>query len=138
MAPAPPTALDVPEEQRQGMIAAYQTRQGVKGVIAALPLSDAAREQIVQDALRGSRDAKHAWPERGMIEDIADQAARITVPVRIIVGSADVVETEASLRAAFGKVIPGTTFTVLPGLSHMAPLEAPGEVVDAIRSGLSA
>ena len=137
IAPAPPNALDVPEEQRQGMIAAYQTRGGVEDIIAALPLSDAAREQIVQDALRGSLAAKHAWPEEGMIEDIADRALRISVPVHVIVGSADVVETPDSLRAAFGKMIPGTTFSVLPGISHMAPLGAPTAVVDAIRSVLS-
>ena len=133
MAPAPPTALDVPQEQRQGMIAAYQTRDGVMGIISALPLSDAHREQIVEDALRGSPDAKRAWPEQGMIEDISEQASGITVPVRIIVGGADVVETADSLRAAFGKVIPNAEFVVLPGVSHMAPLEATAEVVEAIR-----
>jgi pimeloyl-ACP methyl ester carboxylesterase len=56
------------------------------------------------------------------------------VPVRVIVGSADVVETEASLRAFFGKVIPSAKFLVVPGVSHMAPLEATAAVVIAIRS----
>ncbi len=138
MAPAPPNALDVPEEQRQGMVAAYQTREGVMGIVSALPLSDAHREQIVEDALRGSPEAKRAWPEQGMIEDISNEASRITAPVHIIVGSADVVETEASLRAAFSKVIPSAGYTVLPGVSHMAPLEATAEVVSAIRSAQSA
>ncbi len=138
MAPAPPTALDVPEAQREAMIASYQSREGVMGVIAALPLSDVAREQIIEDALRGSPGAKRAWPEHGMTEDISAQASRITVPAHIIVGGADVVETEASLRAAFSKVIPTAKYTVLPGVSHMAPLEATSEVVDAIRSAQSA
>ncbi len=134
MAPAPPTPLAVPEDQRRAMITAYQTREGVAAIIAALPLSDASREQIIEDALRGSPDAKRAWPEQGMIEDITRQAAEIAVLVHVIVGSADVVETEASLRAAFGKIIPGAEFIVLSGLSHMAPLEAPARVADAIRS----
>jgi len=134
VAPAPPTALDVPEQQRQGMIAAYQTREGVLGIIRALTLSDAHGEQIVEDVLRGSPGAKRAWPEKGMTEDISAKASQIAVPVRIIVGGADTVETEASLRAAFGKVLPGTDFVVLPGVSHMAPLEATAEVVNAIRS----
>ena len=137
MAPAPPSPLDVPEEQRQAMVVAYQTRDGVAGIIAALPLTDAAREQIIEDALRGSPGAKRAWPEQGMIEDIAQEASDIAVPVHVIVGSADVVETEASLRAAFGKVLPGTHFIVLPGVSHMGPLEATAQVVDAIRSALA-
>ena len=138
MAPAPPTGLGVPEKQRQGMIASYQTREGVMGIISALPLSEAYREQIIEDALRGSPGAKRAWPETGMIEDISEQASRITVPVRVIVGSADVVETEPSLRAAFGKANSSTEFIVLPGVSHMAPLEATAEVADAIRAAQAA
>jgi pimeloyl-ACP methyl ester carboxylesterase len=53
-----------------------------------------------------------------------------------MVGGAGGVETPDSLRAAFGK-IPGVQFTVLPGVSHMAPIEATGEVVAAIRSALT-
>ena len=134
MAPAPPSPIDLTEEQRQAMIASYQTREAMMNVISAIPLCDALREQIVDDALNGSAEAKRAWPEQGTKEDIRDQASRITVPVRVIVGSADVVETEASLRAAFAKAIPGTEFVVLPDVSHMAPLEATAEVVSAIRS----
>ncbi len=138
MAPAPPVPLEVPEAQRQAMAVAYQTREGVMAIIADLPLSAASREQIVEDAVSGAPAAKRAWPEQGMALDISDQAARIDVPVHIIVGSADVVETEASLRAEFGKVLPSTNFTVLPGVSHMAPLEATAQVVEAIRSALMA
>ena len=134
IAPAPPTALEVSEQQRQGMIAAYQTREGVLGIIRALTLSDAHREQIVEDVLRGSPGAKRAWPEKGMTEDISAEATQIAVPVRIVVGDADTVEPVASLRDAFGKVLPDTDFIVLPGVSHMAPLEATAQVVNAIRS----
>ncbi len=143
VAPAPPTTLDVPEEQRQGMIASYGSPAGAEKVIEILSppqLSEASRkrimeyrQQIIEDTLCGSPGAKRAWPEQGMLEDITEQASKITVPVRIIVGSADTVETEASLRAAFGKAVPGTDFVVLPGVGHLAPLEATAEVVNAIR-----
>ncbi len=136
VAPAPPTALDAPEEQRQGMIAAYESREGVMGIIADLPLSDAQREQVIEDALSGSPAAKRAWPEQGMTKDIREQASGITVPVHVIVGSADPVEPEASLREAFGKVIPGAAFTVLAGVGHLAPIEASGKVGAAIRAAL--
>ncbi len=129
--------LEVPEEQRQAMAVAYQTREGVMGIIANLPLSEVSRQQIVEDAVSGAPTAKRAWPEQGMAMDIRDQAVRIDVPVHVIVGSVDVVETEASLRKDFGEVLPSTTFTVLPGVSHMAPLEATSQVVDAIRSALT-
>ncbi len=138
IAPAPPTALEVPVEQRQGMIAAYQSREGVMGIISALSLSEVHRELIIGEILRGSPGAKRAWPEQGMVEDITEQASGIAVPTHIIVGGADVVESPDSLRTAFGKVLPGIQFAVLPGVSHMAPLEATGEVVSAIRSALTA
>jgi len=137
IAPAPPSALEVPKEVRQKMVESYQGREGVMGIISALPLTNDRRELIVEEILRGSPGAKRAWPEQGMIEDISAKASKITVPVHIIVGSADVVETEASLRRAFGKVIPSAKFTVLPGASHMAPLEATAEVVNAIRAAQS-
>ena len=137
VAPAPPTPLDVPEERRRGYIALYQTREGAETVIGNMTparLPDAYREQIIEDTLCGSPGAKHAWPEEGMIQDISEKSSKITVPVRVVVGAADKVETEASLRVAFGKVIPGAEFVVLPGVGHMAPLEATAEVVNAIRS----
>jgi len=59
------------------------------------------------------------------IEDISAKASKITVPVRVIVGGADTVEKEASLRAAFGKVIPSAEFVVLPGVGHMAHSRRP-------------
>lgn len=137
VAPAPPTALAVPEKQRQGMLQSYQSREGAEmviGILSALPLSDAHREQIIEDILSGSADAKRAWPENGMIADISDAASRIAVPVRVIVGDADNIESESALRAAFGKVIPSADFVILPGVGHLAPLEATTGLVDAIRS----
>ena len=69
-----------------------------------------------------------------MIADISAEAARIAVPVHIIVGSADVVESEGSLRTAFATVLPAARFTVLPGIGHLSPLEAPAELAAAIRN----
>ncbi len=136
-APAPPTPLDVPEDVRRGYIDLYQSREGAELVIRNLtphPLSDAFREQIIEDTLRGSSGAKRARPEKGMSADISDEASRIAVPVHVIVGGDDRVETEASLRAAFGKVLEGVNFVVIPGVGHIAPLGAPAKLASAIRS----
>ena len=141
IAPAPPTPLDVPEEQRQGMIASYETHEGVEtviGILSARPLSDEHRDQVIEDTLRGAPGAKRAWPERGMATDVSEQASRIEVPVCVIVGADDNVESEDSLRAAFGNVVPRAEFIVLPGVGHLAPLEAVAEVVGAIRSAMAA
>ena len=140
-APAPPTPLNVPEEQRKGYINLYQSREGAELVIRNLTphaLPDAFREQIIEDTLRGSPGAKRAWPEQGMIADISDEASRIDVPVHIIAGGDDSVEPEASLRAAFGKVLQRVDFVVIPGVGHIAPLEAPAKLADAIRSAQTA
>ncbi len=141
IAPAPPTPMNVPKEQREQMIASYQARQGaetVVGILSERRLTDAHREQVIEDTLRGAPDAKRAWPERGMTKDISEKASEIDVPVRVIVGSADKVESETALRAAFHEALPGTQFVVLPGVGHLSPLEATAEVVDAIRSALLA
>ena len=141
VAPAPPTALDVPEEQRRDIVAAYQAREGVEvaiGRLTALPLSKTLREQVIEDSLSGTPDAKRAWPEEGMISDISNEASKILVPVHVIVGGADNIETESSLRAAFSGVLPGPEFTVLPGVGHLAPLEAPAELAGAIQAVLTA
>ena len=140
VAPAPPTALPVPQEQRQGMISAYQVREGAEaviGILAARPLTDAFREQVIEDTLRGSAGAKQAWPETGMVQDITAQASKIAVPVHIIVGSADNIESEGSLRKAFAGVVPQAAFVVLDRVGHLAPLEAATELVAAIRSAQS-
>jgi pimeloyl-ACP methyl ester carboxylesterase len=137
VAPAPPTPLHVPKEVRQSYVDLYQTRSGAETVISNLTphsLSEAYRKQIIEDTLRGSSDAKRAWPEKGMVEDISEKTSKITVPIHVIVGGDDSVEPEASLRAAFGKVIQGVEFSTIPGVGHMAPLEAPDELVNAIRS----
>lgn len=137
IAPAPPTALQAPEEQRDQMLESYQSRDGAEQAIKVLtanPLPQSRRETVIGDILSGSPEAKRAWTENGMIEDISAQAARIKIAVHVVVGSADVVEPEPSLRSAFGKVIPRTAFTVIPGAGHLSPLEATTELAAAIRA----
>lgn len=140
-APAPPGPLDVPLADREGYVALYQSRQGAEIVIGNLTphaLPEAAREQIVADTLRGSLAAKQAWPLQGMVDDIRTETSRIDVPVHVIAGGDDRVEPEASLRAAFGTVLRDVRYTVIPGVGHIAPLEAPAELARAIRSARNA
>jgi pimeloyl-ACP methyl ester carboxylesterase len=71
---------------------------------------------------------------QGMLADISAATSRIAVPVHIIAGGDDAVEPEISLRSAFGKVLRRVEFTVIPGVGHIAPLEAPAALAQAIRS----
>lgn len=136
-APAPPMPLDVPQDVREAYVGLYQSREGAEVVLRNLTphhLPEVFREQVIDDTLRGSAGAKEEWPLRGMTTDISAETAQITVPVHVIAGSDDAVEPEASLRAAFARVLRQVDFTVIPGVGHIAPLEAPSALAEAIRS----
>ena len=134
VAPAPPTPMPVPEPQRAAMLASYQSREGVLQaltVLAGSPLSDAAREKVIEDTLRGASDAKRAWTEQGMIEDVTAGLNTVTIPITIVIGDRDQVEHEAALRQIFGRFLPQATFRVLTGAGHLSPIESPDAVANA-------
>jgi pimeloyl-ACP methyl ester carboxylesterase len=64
--------------------------------------------------------------------DISEQAAAITVPVCVIVGSEDQVEKETALREALLPLVPHAKFEIIEGVGHLLPLEDPREVAEAI------
>jgi pimeloyl-ACP methyl ester carboxylesterase len=141
VAPAPPTPMPVPAAQRTAMFASYTSREGVQQaltVLAGSPLSDVAREQVVEDTLRGAPGAKQEWTERGMIEDITSGMEAVTIPTLVVIGDRDQVEHESALRQSFGRFLPHATFRVLAGVGHLSPIERPGEVAAACVDFLAA
>jgi 3-oxoadipate enol-lactonase len=141
IAPAPPTPMPVPETIRTAMLAQYSSRAGVLQALAVLggeSLSSELREQVIEDTLRGAPEAKRAWTERGMIQDVTAGLESVTLPVIIVVGDRDQVEHEAALRDTFGRLLPQTKFRVLQGVGHLSPLEAPDALADSCRSMLRA
>ena len=60
-----------------------------------------------------------------MVQDIAAQASKITVPVHIIVGGADIIEPEPYLRKVFASAVPHASFAVLDGVGHLYHLKLP-------------
>jgi pimeloyl-ACP methyl ester carboxylesterase len=140
VAPAPPTPLHAPDEQKRSMLASYTTPEGIGDalkVISHRPLTIAQRLQVTEDSLGGAEAAKVAWVSQGMVLDISEQAASITVPVCVIVGSADQVEKEAAVRESLLPLVPHAKFKTIEGVGHLSPLEGPDEVAGAI-SGLVA
>lgn len=141
VAPAPPTPMQVPEEVRAGMLASYQSREGVQqalGVLAGSPLSHDLHEQVIADTLRGEAGAKRAWPDGGMTQDISAGLQGATLPVDVLIGEHDQIEHEAVLRPALSRLLPQATFTILPEAGHLLPLEAPKAVALACERMLSA
>ena len=141
IAPAPPTPMPVPEAVRAGMLQSYGSREGVLQALAVLggeALSSALREQVIEDTVRGAQEAKRAWTERGMIEDITAGLDAVKLHVIVVVGDRDQVEHEAALRDIFARFLPQTNFRVLQGIGHLSPLEAPEALADACKSLLDA
>lgn len=140
VAPAPPTPMQVPAEVRAGMLASYQSREGVQqalGVLAGSPLPHALHEQVIADTLRGEAEAKRAWPDRGMIEDVSAGLRGVTLPVNVLIGERDQIEREAVLRPAVSRLLPQATFTIIPEVGHLLPLEAPEAIASACERMLS-
>jgi len=137
VAPAPPGPLEMPADEREGIVSNYCSRAGVEtviGILTSRPLTSDQREQVIEDTLASPLAAKRAWPDSGMAKDIRSRARQVVVPIRVVVGENDIVETESALRTAFGEFYPAADFVVIPGTGHLAPLEAPSAVVDAIRT----
>jgi len=131
VAPAPPTPVLVPDQEKQMRLAGYRSEEGVEmvlGILAGRPLSEAHRRQVIEDTLGGQEEAKEAWIDQNMAVDISSAASAIEVPVDVIVGDVDKVETEEVLRREIPRFIRNVRFHILVGVGHLAPLEASEEI----------
>jgi pimeloyl-ACP methyl ester carboxylesterase len=97
-------------------------------VLGGRDLPAPLREQVLADILAGHPDAKRAWTDRGMTQDITAMISGLQLPIEIVVGERDHVEPPARLEAAYAPVLPQMRMTVLKGVGHLSPLEAPEAV----------
>jgi uncharacterized protein (TIGR02246 family) len=137
VAPSPPSPMALADEQRAAMAASYESRESVSwvldNVLTANPLSPAYREQVIADSLRGAPQARAAWPNAAMLEDITREVHAIDVPVMVIAGERDQVDRVETLQRELLPRIAGARLHVLPGVGHLSPLEAPATVAKLIR-----
>ncbi len=139
VAPAPPNPQILAPEAHEMQKHAYDNAENVAGAIAFLtqrPLSETLRKRVIEDSLRGSVAAKYSWPNEIQFEDIADAAEKIRVPTLILAGQNDRERPVSAQMADVASRIPGAELVVIPNAGHLLPLEAPGEVANAIRSFL--
>ncbi len=73
----------------------------------------------------------HANPERGLKPPAAQRLHELRVPVLAIVGEYDTPDFRA-ITEIIGRQAPGAQALVIPGVGHMANMEAPEQVNDAI------
>ena len=140
VAPAPPTPMEVPKEQREAALNSYLSPAGVEialTILTSRQLSPELRKQVTDDTLGGTLAAKRGWFEQGMTLDISELVGNINVPTTVVVGDADRVENESVLRRELASRISGTEFIILPGVGHLSPLEAPTELAAAITTAIT-
>jgi pimeloyl-ACP methyl ester carboxylesterase len=136
VATAPPTPLALPAEAIAAMQSAYASRESVGAAIdhmlTAKPLAPALREQVIEDSLRGAPGAKLAWPARTSREDICDALASIDVPVLVVGGECDRVDSLAVLQAELMPRLADAELRVLAGTGHLSPLESTAALAQCI------
>ena len=74
--------------------------------------------QVAVDGLAGALEGTAVRP------DSTPTLGTITVPTLVLAGEADTISPAAEMRA-LADAIPGSSFRVLPGAGHLAPMEAP-------------
>lgn len=136
IAPSPSSPLILSQEDRDRLTGAYSSREAVEfvidNVLTAKPLSPALREQVIEDSLSAATEAKAAWPDIAMREDITNEVASIDVPVRVISGELDRVDTPETLQRELLPRIPHAAMMIVPGTGHLSPLESPQEIAGYI------
>ena len=136
VAPSPPSPMRLSDEQRAVMAGAYASRESVEwvldNVLTATRLSGDVREQAVADSLAGATQAKLAWPNVAMLDDITREVSAIDVPVLVVSGDRDQVDRIETLQEQLLPRIGGARLHVLPGVGHLSPLEAPAQVAAVI------
>lgn len=142
---APPRPLPsvTPEFQDQ-LVHAYDSEDSAAGVISTVlttvELSPATLATAVSDARASDEAARVEWPLRGITQDITGQAKRVEVPVLVVVGADDQVESPADTKEFLLPYLATSRLMVLPAVGHLVPLEAPGALareIDAFVASLA-
>lgn len=138
VAPSPPVPLNLPPDALAAMESAYVSQASVEaaidGMLSAKRLAAASRQRVIEDSLRGSPEAKAAWPRYASQEDISREVASIEVPTTVISGELDRVDSVATLRDELLPRIPQARMHVLPETGHLSPLESPDQVAALIHA----
>jgi pimeloyl-ACP methyl ester carboxylesterase len=128
VSPSPPVPEPIPDADRQSLLDSYGNQSAtVQKVqkITNMPLSETAQAQIIADDLRTAKPAWDAWLLAGSREDISARMERVTVPVRIIVGSDDhALPPDVQPRLVL-PYLKNATLTTLAGAGHLLPWEVP-------------
>lgn len=132
VAPAPPVPVGITRAQQNALVHAYDTTgtvgQAIDHALTHQGLSPELRAQVVEDSLRGSPEARDAWPRCGLVQDIGNTVTDIEVPVLVLAGDDDHVDLPDTLAAHLMPRIPTAELQLLTRTGHLSPLEVPEQV----------
>jgi 3-oxoadipate enol-lactonase len=135
VAPATPTPSHLSEDAKQQQVHAYDNRETVTQTIAFLTARtpDAETvEQIVEDSLSGTPEAKLAWPTSAMLEDISPEVSKITVPTLVLAGERDQLDSVEQHRREVIARISGARLEIIADSGHLLPIDEPVRTARAI------
>ncbi|KAJ7704482.1 Alpha/Beta hydrolase protein [Mycena rosella] len=145
--PAPLGRLELPAEMREQQIAMSSSRESVELVLRHVVLgSDVGTDELrhlVNDFVGGREQAKLAWPKYAMMEDYGGLASKegvegLKIPIAVVVGGLDKIETAEGVDERVVQVLKkagaSVKMTVLDGVGHLMPVEAPKELENIIRN----
>ena len=92
---------------------------------------EAARERYGSEDYRAARGVVREVLVRVLAERYEEPLGRLTCPVDLVFGENDPV-TPPAIGEAAARLLPSARCTVLPGVGHLTPLEAPGALRDAV------
>jgi pimeloyl-ACP methyl ester carboxylesterase len=87
----------------------------------------------VTSALESCHPRAAAWAQRAMASrpDSLQDLASVTVPSLVVVGEEDVLSPPSDADA-MTSALPNGELTVIPGVGHLTPIEAPAAVAAAL------
>ncbi|KAL7915886.1 alpha/beta-hydrolase [Trichoderma velutinum] len=150
VAPAPPGPLSLPQDMKEQQIRAYDSTTNAEAVIRSVltvpgspAITDAVVRDVAGDMVRGNKFAKSAWPQYGSAEDIRPIFRLVEVPVLVVAGKSDVVESPEKMitevqedlnsrRSGQAKLV------IIEDSGHLLPIEKPDEVASAVKEFVQA
>jgi len=116
----------VAEDMLGKMLSPETIRQSPQTVRDLRAMMEAVPPRTIETALTAMRDRA----------DFTSLLPKLTIPLQIIVGQDDVIAPPA-IAEAMHKSAPGSKLFVIPAAGHLAPLEQPKAVADALRTFLA-
>jgi len=119
----------------QQQIHAYDSRETVLQTIAFLSArtpDPETVEQIVEDSLSGTPEAKMAWPTSVILEDISSEVSKIRVPTLVLAGELDRLDSVEQHRREVVARISGARLEIIPQSGHLLPIDEPVRTARAI------